>query len=83
MAQDETARVGQPQNNDSSDDAAKRFSYRSDGYTAEVTSTLGTVRALLFDEDEVEEVEDWKERVGNLGRKSSSGSTSTAPSQAS
>ena len=40
------------------------------GSTAEVTSTLGTVRALLFDQDEVEEVEDWKERVEHLGRKS-------------
>ena len=35
-----------------------------------MTSTLGTARAFLFDADEVEEVEDWKDRIGHLGRKS-------------
>jgi magnesium transporter len=35
-----------------------------------VTSTLGTARALLFDADEAKEVEDWKDRIGHVGRKS-------------
>ena len=35
-----------------------------------MTRTLRTAKALLFDADEAKEVEDWKERVGHLGRKS-------------
>jgi magnesium transporter len=35
-----------------------------------MTSTLGTARALVFNADKVEEVEDWKDRIDHLGRKS-------------
>jgi magnesium transporter len=35
-----------------------------------MTSTLRTARALLFDADKVQEVEDWKDRLDDLGRKS-------------
>jgi magnesium transporter len=35
-----------------------------------MTSMLGTARALLFHADKVEEVEDWKDRIERLGRKS-------------
>jgi magnesium transporter len=33
-----------------------------------MTSTLGTARAILFDDDKVEEVEDWQDRIEHLGR---------------
>jgi magnesium transporter len=35
-----------------------------------MTSTLRTARALLFDAEKVQEVEDWKDRLDDLGRKS-------------